>query len=29
MIACLQEMHRISRLFGADFDEAVDVLEDP
>ena len=28
MIACFQEMHRISRHFGADFDEVVDVLED-
>jgi UDP-N-acetyl-D-mannosaminuronate dehydrogenase len=28
MIACFQEMHRISRAFGADFDEAVDFLED-
>jgi len=28
MIACFQEMHRISRTFGADFDEAVDFLED-
>lgn len=28
MIACFQEMHRISRHFGADFDEAVDMLED-
>jgi UDP-N-acetyl-D-mannosaminuronate dehydrogenase len=28
MIACFQEMHRISRHFGADFDEAVDFLED-
>jgi UDP-N-acetyl-D-mannosaminuronate dehydrogenase len=28
MIACYQEMHRISRAFGADFDEAVDFLED-
>ena len=28
MIACFQEMHRISRKFGADFDEAVDFLED-
>ena len=28
MIACFQEMHRISRAFGADFDETVDFLED-
>ncbi|TRO52613.1 GDP-mannose dehydrogenase [Candidatus Bathyarchaeota archaeon] len=28
MIACFQEMHRISRNFGAEFDEAVDFLED-
>lgn len=28
MIACFQEMHRISRAFGADFNEAVDFLED-
>jgi UDP-N-acetyl-D-mannosaminuronate dehydrogenase len=28
MIACFQEMHRISRAYGADFDEAVDFLED-
>jgi UDP-N-acetyl-D-mannosaminuronate dehydrogenase len=28
MIACFQEMHRISNYFGADFDEAVDFLED-
>jgi len=28
MIACYQEMHRISRAFGADFDETVDFLED-
>jgi len=28
MIACFQEVHRISRHFGADFDEAVDMLED-
>jgi len=28
MIACFQEMHRISRQFGADFDEVVDFLED-
>jgi len=28
MIACFQEMHRISRRFGADFDEVVDFLED-
>ena len=28
MIACFQEMHRISRKFGADFDETVDFLED-
>ncbi len=28
MITCFQEMHRISRAFGADFDEAVDFLED-
>ena len=28
MIACFQEMHRISKRFGADFDDAVDFLED-
>jgi len=28
MIACFQEMHRISRHFGADFEEVVDMLED-
>jgi UDP-N-acetyl-D-mannosaminuronate dehydrogenase len=28
MIICFQEMHRISRAFGADFNEAVDFLED-
>jgi len=28
MIACFQEMHRISRHFGADFNEVVEVLED-
>jgi UDP-N-acetyl-D-mannosaminuronate dehydrogenase len=28
MIACFQEMHRISRTFEADFDEVVDFLED-
>ena len=28
MIACFQEMHRISRHFGADFDNVVDLLED-
>jgi UDP-N-acetyl-D-mannosaminuronate dehydrogenase len=28
MIACFQEMHRMSRHFGGDFDEAVDFLED-
>jgi len=28
MIACFQEMHRISGAFGADFDETVDFLED-
>ena len=28
MIACFQEMHRITRSFGADFDEVVDFLED-
>ena len=28
MIACFQEMHRISRHFGADFDSVVDLLED-
>lgn len=28
MIACFQEMHRISRKFGADFDDVVDFLED-
>jgi UDP-N-acetyl-D-mannosaminuronate dehydrogenase len=28
MIACFQEMHRISKFFEADFDETVDFLED-
>lgn len=28
MIACFQEMHRISRSFDADFDDIVDFLED-
>jgi UDP-N-acetyl-D-mannosaminuronate dehydrogenase len=28
MIACFQEMHRVSRGFGANFDDAVDFLED-
>jgi len=28
MIACFQEMHRISKCFGADFDIVVDFLED-
>jgi len=28
MIACFQEMHRISRRFGAYFDQVVDFLED-
>jgi UDP-N-acetyl-D-mannosaminuronate dehydrogenase len=28
MIACFQEMHRISRFFGANFDDVVDFLED-
>lgn len=28
MIACFQEMHRISRAFDADFNETVDFLED-
>jgi UDP-N-acetyl-D-mannosaminuronate dehydrogenase len=28
MIACFQEMHRISKSFGADFENAVDFLED-
>jgi UDP-N-acetyl-D-mannosaminuronate dehydrogenase len=28
MIACFQEMHRISRNFGADFDSVVDFIED-
>jgi UDP-N-acetyl-D-mannosaminuronate dehydrogenase len=28
MIACFQEMHRISRHFGASFDEVVDMIED-
>ncbi len=28
MIVCFQEMHRISRAFDADFNEAVDFLED-
>jgi UDP-N-acetyl-D-mannosaminuronate dehydrogenase len=28
MIACFQEMHRISKFFGADFKNVVDFLED-
>jgi len=28
MVACFQEMHRISRHFGADFDDVVGFLED-
>jgi UDP-N-acetyl-D-mannosaminuronate dehydrogenase len=28
MIACFQEMHRISRAYGADFNETVDFIED-
>jgi UDP-N-acetyl-D-mannosaminuronate dehydrogenase len=28
MIACFQEMHRISKAFGAKFDDTVDFLED-
>ncbi len=28
MIACFQEMHRISRHFKADFDDVVDMIED-
>ena len=28
MITCFQEMHRISRKYGADFNESVDFLED-
>ena len=28
MITCFQEMHRISRAFDSDFDEAVDFIED-
>ena len=28
MIACFQEMHRISRRFGANFDQVADFLED-
>ncbi|MCK4482418.1 GDP-mannose dehydrogenase [Candidatus Bathyarchaeota archaeon] len=28
MIACFQEMHRISKRFGADFDDMVDFLDD-
>jgi UDP-N-acetyl-D-mannosaminuronate dehydrogenase len=28
MIACFQEMHRISRHFGADFDNIADFIED-
>ena len=28
MIACFQEMHRISKAFDADFNETVDFLED-
>lgn len=28
MITCFQEMHRISKYFGADFNEVVDMIED-
>jgi UDP-N-acetyl-D-mannosaminuronate dehydrogenase len=28
MISCFQEMHRISRNYGADFDESIEMLED-
>ena len=28
LITCFQEMHRISRFFGADFSEVIDMLED-
>lgn len=28
MIVCFQETHRISRHYGADFDDVVDMLED-
>lgn len=28
MITCFQEIHRISKRFGADFDMVVDFLED-
>lgn len=28
MVACFQEMHRISKRFGADFNDIVDMLED-
>jgi UDP-N-acetyl-D-mannosaminuronate dehydrogenase len=28
MIACFQEMHRISRHYGADFDQVLDMMED-
>jgi UDP-N-acetyl-D-mannosaminuronate dehydrogenase len=28
MIACFQEMHRIARNYGADFDEVVEMIED-
>ena len=28
MIACFQEMHRIARKYGADFDEVVEMIED-
>lgn len=28
MIACFQETHRISKHFGADFDDVVDFVED-
>jgi UDP-N-acetyl-D-mannosaminuronate dehydrogenase len=28
MITCFQEMHRISRKFGADFNDSLDFLED-
>ena len=28
MIACFQEMHRIARKYGADFDEVIEMIED-
>jgi len=28
MIACFQEMHRVARKYGADFDEVIEMIED-